>query len=45
MTAERAPASTKFPRHNLAEDDLSIVYPDSDGEPMAENEEQLYAMI
>lgn len=45
MTAERAPTSTKLPRYNLAEDDLSIVYPDSDGEPMAENEEQLYAMI
>ena len=45
MTAERAPTSTKFPRYNLAEDDLSIVYPDSDGEPMAENEDQLYAMI
>ena len=45
MTAERTPTSTKFPRYNLAEDDLSIVYPDSDGEPMAENEEQLYAMI
>lgn len=26
-------------------EDPSIVYPDSDGEPMAENEEQLYAMI
>ena len=45
MTAERSPTSTKIPRYNLAEDDLSIVYPDSDGEPMAENEEQLYAMI
>ena len=45
MAAERTPTSTKFPRYNLAEDDLSIVYPDSDGEPMAENEEQLYAMI
>ncbi len=45
MTAERAPASTKVPRYNLAEDDLSIVYPDSDGEPMAENDHQLTAMI
>lgn len=45
MTAERAPASTKLSRYNLAEDDLSIVYPDSDGEPMAENDHQLTAMI
>lgn len=45
MTAERAPASAKFPRYNLADDDLSIVYPDSDGEPMAENDHQLTAMI
>ena len=45
MTAERAPASTGFPRYNLAEDDLSIEYPDSDGEPMAENDAQLTAMI
>ena len=45
MTAERAPASTGFPRYNLAEDDLSIEYPDSDGEPMAENDHQLTAML
>ena len=45
MTAERAPASAKLPQYNLADDDLSIEYPDSDGEPMAENEEQLYAML
>ena len=45
MTAERAPASTKLPRYNLADDDLSIVYPDSDGEPMAENDHQLTAML
>ena len=45
MTAERAPASAKLPRYNLADDDLSIVYPDSDGEPMAENDHQLTAMI
>lgn len=45
MTAERTPASTRFSRYNLAEDDLSIVYPDSDGEPMAENDHQLTAMI
>ena len=45
MTAERLPVSAKRPRYNLAEDDLSIVYPDSDGEPMAENDHQLTAMI
>ena len=45
MTAERAPASAKSPKYNLAEDDLSIVYPDSDGEPMAENDHQLTAML
>ena len=45
MTAERAPASAKSPQYNLAEDDLSIVYPDSDGEPMAENDHQLTAML
>ena len=35
----------KHPAYQEAEDDLSIEYPDSDGEPMAENEEQLYAML
>lgn len=45
MTAERAPVSAKPPKYNLAEDDLSIEYPDSDGEPMAENDWQLDAMI
>ena len=45
MTAERVPASAKSPRYNLAEDDLSIVYPDSDGEPIAENDHQLTAML
>ena len=45
MTAERAPASAKSPKYNLAEDDLSIVYPDSDCEPMAENDHQLTAML
>ena len=45
MTAERISPSTKHPPYNLEEDDPSVVYPDSDGEPMAENEEQLYAMI
>ena len=45
MTAERIPASTKRPPYEEAEDDLSIVYPDSDGEPMAENDYQLTAML
>ena len=45
MTADHRPASTKHPPYNLEEDDLSIVYPDSDGEPMAENDHQLTAMI
>ena len=45
MTAKRTPAHTKHPPDENEVDDLSIVYPDSDGEPMAENEEQLYAMI
>lgn len=45
MTAERMPAATKHPPYEDEVDDLSIVYPDSDGEPMAEDEEQLYAMI
>ena len=35
----------KHPAYQEAVDDLSIEYPDSDGEPMAENEEQLYAML
>ena len=42
MTTKRPP---KHPPYNLAEDDLSIIYPDSDGEPMAENDHQLTAMI
>ena len=45
MTAERLPAAAKPPPYNLADDDLSIVYPDSDGEPMAENDHQLTAML
>ena len=45
MTAERLPRPAKHPSYNLAEDDLSIVYPDSDGEPMAENDHQLTAML
>ncbi len=49
MTAERVPPYTKrppkHPTYNPEEDDLSIVYPDSDGEPMAENDHQLTAML
>ena len=49
MTLERVPPPTKppahHPRYNLEEDDLSIVYPDSDGEPMAENDHQLAVML
>ena len=45
MTAERIPASIKHPPYEDVEDDLSIVYPDSDGEPMAENDYQLTAML
>ena len=45
MTAERMSAATKHPRYTLEEDDLSIVYPDSDGEPMAEDDAQLTTMI
>ena len=45
MTAERTPSYTKHPPEEEEVDDLSIVYPDSDGEPMAENDHQLTAMI
>ena len=45
MTAERIPSSTKHPPYDLEKDDLSIKYPDSDGEPMAENDYQLTAMM
>ena len=45
MTAERMPASTKQPPHQDVEDDLTIEYPSSDGEPMAEDEWQMTAMI
>ncbi len=45
MTAERIPSSTKHPPYDLEKDDLSIEYPDSDGEPMAENDYQLTAMM
>ena len=40
MTTKRPP---KHPPDEI--DDLSIVYPDSDGEPMAENDHQLTAML
>ena len=45
MAAQRIPTSTKHPSNDLANDDLSIEYPDSDGEPMAENDHQLTAML
>ena len=45
MTAKRIPAATKHPPYENEMDNLSIEYPDSDGEPMAENDAQLFAMI
>ena len=45
MASERTPSSTKHPPYGEETDDLSIEYPDSDGEPMAENDWQLDAMI
>ena len=45
MTAEHTPACTKHPPYKAEVDDLSIEYPDSDGEPMAENGYQLTAML
>ena len=45
MTAERMPAATKHPPYEDEADDPSIEYPDSDGEPMAEDDAQLTAMI
>jgi Uma2 family endonuclease len=42
MTTKRLP---RHPAYQEAEDDLSIEYPDSDGEPMAENDAQLTAMM
>ena len=45
MTAERIKSSAKHPPYELEEDDLSIEYPDSDGDPMAENDYQLTAMV
>ena len=43
MSAEPTPRSIKHPPGEI--DDMSIVYPDSDGEPMAENDHQLTAMV
>ena len=37
--------SQRRPTYRSVEDDLSIVYPDSDGEPVAENDHQLTAML
>ena len=45
MTARRIPATDKHPPYEDEEDDLSIEYPSSDGEPMAENDAQLTAMM
>ena len=45
MTAERIPATTKHPPYEGEVDDLSIIYPSTDGEPMAEDDAQLTAML
>ena len=46
MVAKRTtPRAAKHPPSEDVEDDLSIEYPDSDGEPMAENDFQLTAMM
>ncbi len=45
MTAERIPAATKHPTYEDRVEDPSIVYPDSDGEPMAEDDAQLTTML
>ena len=45
MTTESTSATLKDLPHQEVEDDLSIEYPDSDGEPMAENDHQLSAML
>ena len=46
MVAKRTtPPADKHPPSEDAADDLTIEYPDSDGEPMAENDHQLTAMI
>ena len=45
MTTKRIPAAVQHPQPGDAEtDDLSIEYPDSDGEPMAENDYQFTVM-
>ena len=45
MTASRIPPTTKHPPSEKAVDDLTIEYPYTDGEPMAEDDAQLTAMI
>ena len=42
MSTKRPP---KHPAYQDVEDNLTIEYPDSDGEPMAENDHQLTAML
>ena len=44
MTAHRPPAATKHPPDAEVEDDLSIHYPSSDGEPMAESDWQYFPL-
>ncbi len=44
MTVNRTPAVTKHPPYGDVEDDLSIHYPSSDGEPMAESEKQYFPL-
>lgn len=44
MTAHRPPAATKHPPDAAVEDDLSIHYPSSDGEPMAESDWQYFPL-
>ena len=45
MTTQQTPAAVKYPLlYDEEEDDLSIEYPSSDGEPMAESDRQYTAM-
>ena len=44
MTTPKAPLSAKIPIVQEEEEDLSIEYPDSDGEPMADNDWQWIAI-
>ena len=44
MVTKRTQSAITQPPHEEAEDDLSIEYPSSDGEPMAENKWQYVAM-